>query len=233
MTFMRRILLLSAAVLLGLASQASACTGCTPTRYAVLPGAGLIFAPWIGLILPILTGILERPLYTLAGFKTQTVWYSIQANFLAMWVANTLGTYILMSMPGAVAAAWIEFVAALILISLIAAAPKWFWFRRVPREHGATTAYWVFFVASVASGLACASLMVWMSLFGTDLPSWAAKVSDVQPIAILASVFLAICVYVSAFARARRAKRPGADPIRGFEVLPTNSSIPVARPVDT
>jgi hypothetical protein len=232
--------LLTVAALFLIQSTASACGAhLPPTRYAVVPGGGLIIAPWIGLILPVLTGTLERPIYSAAGYRHHTLWHSIQANLLAMLAMNTVGTAGAYFVGGLVLPEVAGWTLAILFILLLGAAVKWAWFRRVIRESRGNASILVFLLATALSAAGSASMLVWMELLNTNSSAWAEKIIDVQPICIVVSLGLAVCVYVEAFRRAPRFN-PDDTLLRypGFDVLPPphdphdESSIPQAIPVD-
>jgi len=49
----------------------------------LIPGLGII-GPLFGLPLSVMAAVIERPFLTAAGLKRDTVWYSIQANFISL-----------------------------------------------------------------------------------------------------------------------------------------------------
>jgi hypothetical protein len=51
----------------------------------LIPGLA-VFGPALGLPLSVLAAFLERPFFSLAGVRTNTIWYSLQANFVSLLV---------------------------------------------------------------------------------------------------------------------------------------------------
>jgi len=49
----------------------------------LIPGLGII-GPLFGLPLSVMAAFIERPFLTAAGLKRDTIWYSIQANFVSL-----------------------------------------------------------------------------------------------------------------------------------------------------
>lgn len=206
-------------IVLGSATAAHACMGCTPDRYSAIPGLAFI-RPDLILLYPILAGTLERPIYSLAGFRTSTWGFSIQANLLA-WIAS--------SVFGFVAFGTLFFRGELIVFigaPLIGMLVKMIWFRRVPRDASSRSPIGYFFLATLLSTLVIASLPMWMELLGTSSSSWAYKTRGLKAAAILICVMMSIGVHCAVFGRLKR-EPPKADVRRGFEVI-TSEAVPLA-----
>lgn len=209
-----------AAALFATASVAHACGGGPPDSVSTLPGVGFL-RPDVMLLLPILSGAIERPFYSLAGYRTSTLGYSIQANLLGALVANVFG----------LVGAGIFYYSPLILViflgaSILSLVIKHAWFSCVPREDGGRSENGMFLFAMIVSTTTIASLPLVMHVFGTDTPSYAMRTHEVRPAFILLTLAVTIVTHVSLFATVKRlSEKP--DPRRGFDVLPADA-VPLA-----
>jgi hypothetical protein len=212
---MRFPMLPSAGFAFALFATASVASACgyhgPPDSISTFPGLGF-YRPDIALLLPILSGTIERPIYSLAGYRISTLGYSIQANLLAALATNVLGIAgygMFYYSPLALGVPVV--VAALALIIKLA------WFSRVPRvDHERRRTGW-FVMATILSTITIATIPFWMSVFGTDRQSYAMWVSDFRPYVIL-MVFIAT---VATHVKLMGLKRDVAveDPRRGFDVM--------------
>lgn len=213
---------------LGLAAAAHACGGhFPPDRYSTLPGATLL-RPDMLAVLPILSGTLERPFYSLAGHRTHTWAFAIQANLLAYLVAAISGCFSLAMMSG-----W-ETLPLLLIPVAVGLLVKWWWFARVPCEATARSTngrVGLFAFASAFSATMIGLIPLWMTLLGTDTFNWAWKTRDLRAVMILLTLALCSVTLISLFMTYRRPAKPTDEARRGFDVLPANSELPVARPV--
>lgn len=211
-----------AAALFATASVAQACGGGPPDSASTLPGIGFL-RPDVMLLLPILSGTIERPFYSLAGYRTQTLGYSIEANLLGALAANVAGLFglivfdfspMMLGVFGGVSA-----------LSMIV---KQAWFSRVPREPDGRSPMGMFALATILSTLIIASLPLWMHLFGTDTPSYAMQASALRAVAIVGAAVVTIGTHLYLFTTVRRPSEM-PDRRRGFDVLPADS-VPLATP---
>jgi prepilin signal peptidase PulO-like enzyme (type II secretory pathway) len=217
---MRRSLFLPVVAFLVCPSDAFACGSHTPTRYSVVPGAAFFVAPWMGLILPVLYAVLERPFYSRAGFHEKTIWYSLQANFVATWVTNTAGAALLFVSANMLKDEITLGAFSVLAVGSLAAGVKWMWFWRVPRDPAPAGSGAIFWAASLFSALVGLSLLFWMWAFGFDTQNWAYSIRNWIPWATLAAFVGSIGVVVVAFRKARRTPKHESMPEpRGFEVL--------------
>lgn len=203
---------------LGYCATAHACGYHAPDSISTMPGMGF-YRPDLLFLFPILAGTIERPIYSLAGYKVSTLAFSIQANFLASMVIGVVGF---------VGYAMFYDLWGLLLVfgsPFIAMGIKLWWFNRVPRE-AASPRVGCFFLATLLSTVIIATIPVWMILLGTNTYSYADKVRDLKAAAILltfAASILTHCVLFSKF------KRDAAvDGRRGFEVLPSQAPVALA-----
>lgn len=206
--------------LLGLATLAHACgIGHPPDSVSTLPGLAFL-RPDLLLLFPILAGTIERPFYTLAGYRESTLTFSIQANLIASLVTGA---------GGLVAIGFLSFSPLFSLYMLcapvLAILIKLWWFARVPREDDSRSRSGWFIAATIVSTVVIATIPLWMSVFGTDRQSWAWTVRELRPVVILFTVVGAIVTHANAFVRVRRL--PATDCRRGFEVLPPRLSADV------
>lgn len=214
-------------LVLGYATTVHACGYHIPDSVSTFPGMGF-YRPDLLFLFPILSGTLERPIYSLAGYRTSTLGFSIQANFLASMLIGVVGFF-------AYGALWRSelFLAVLIGAPFIAMAVKLWWFARVPREdHSRGRVGW-FFLATLLSTLTIALIPLWMHLLGTDRYSYAEKVQALKVIASVLVLFAAIGTHCMIFSRFRRDSVVRSR--RGFEVLPATrgSEIPFVVPAAT
>jgi hypothetical protein len=217
---------------LGLAaSAAQACAPSPPDRNAMYPGMTLI-RPDMILLLPILSGALERPLYALAGLRepASTLAFSIQANLLAMLacVAATIAFFF------AAASAnfgfhsdrmlwWLMWVG----LPSIGAGVKYLWLGRLPVDRPSLPIGPVVALATLGSTAAIATIPFWMHLFGTDTYAWADRILIWKAIATVAVLFASAWAHLTLFSRFSRP--PRGDGPRGFEVSDA-PALPVAQP---
>jgi len=208
-------------IALGAVSVAHACGGYTPDSISAIPGLGF-YKPDLLLLFPILSGVIERPFYSLAGFRVATLGYSIQANLIASLVIGVCG-FLGMSL------AWRSDAILLIILAAPVAAMliKLWWFSRVPSDPGPRRRAGWFIAATLVSTFVIATIPLWMHVFGTDRNDWAQRVSAGKPVAIIATLLAAIAIHITLFTRLKR--NPRIDRRRGFEVLPAPSSDAIAR----
>lgn len=196
-------------LVLGYCATAQACGFHMPDSFSTMPGMGF-YRPDLLFLFPILAGTLERPIYSLAGYKVSTLAFSIQANFLASMLIGVAGFF---------GYAALYHLAALLLLfgaPFIAMGIKLWWFNRVPREFSGPR-FGYFFLATLLSTATIATIPVWMMLLGTDRYSYADKVRDLKVLAILVTLGASIVTHWILFARFRRDE--AVDRRRGFEVL--------------
>ncbi len=208
-------------LVLGYATAAHACgSHGPPDSISAYPGLAF-FRPDLILLYPILSGTLERPIYSAAGFRTATWGYSVQANLLA-WIASSLFGFVTA----------IVFWRADLLVAVYVGAPlvalcvKLAWFRRVPCDGPPGSRFGYFFAATLLSTLLIASLPMWMSILGTGTQSWALKTQPLKLLAGFTCAIAAIVLHVHLFSALRRDQR--ADVRRGFEVETAAQPMPVA-----
>lgn len=222
---MRRPLVTTACFCLtvGLAATAAhACGVSTPDRYSMYPGMTLI-RPDMVVLLPILSGALERPFYALAGYRdlTTTLAFSIQANLLAMLAgvaATIVGIFAFSSNLHGVSESAILGL-AFVGIPAIGALVKYAWFARVPRDPTPRARGPIFALATLVSTITMASVPFWMHLFGTDTYRYADGIASLQPFAILFVCLASLVTHLFVCSRFSRQARPRIE-ARGFEVLP-------------
>jgi len=70
----------------------------------MIPGLGFL-GPAMGLPLSVLAAVVERPFYTLAGVRRNTIWYSLQANLVSLGV-GFVGTLVAAPMGDAMYTVW-------------------------------------------------------------------------------------------------------------------------------
>lgn len=204
-------------LVLGYATAAHACGSSIPDSVSTLPGMGF-YRPDLLFLFPILSGTLERPIYSIAGYKTSTLAFSIQANFLASIVVGVVG-FFGFAMFYDLSALGLFFAAPFIAMGI-----KLWWFDRVPRE-AVTPRFGHFFLATLLSTVTIALIPVGMALFGTNTYSYADKVRDLKLIVALVTLAATItthCILFSKFSR-----NEAVDRRRGFEVLPSSTGEPI------
>lgn len=200
--------------------------GCTPDRYSATPGFAFI-RPDLILLYPILSGTIERPIYSLAGYRTSTWGYSIQANLLG-WIASSIFGLVALGLMFSIAG---EFV-VLIGTPLFGMVIKMAWFSGVPRDAEKRGALGYFLLATFLSTLTIALLPLWMDLLGTSTWSWAYKTQTLKAIAILVCALSSIVLHINLFVGLKRGGVV-ADVRRGFEVLPAQGAEPCKTVVAT
>lgn len=204
------------------ASVAHACGGGPPDSICVIPGVGF-FRPDIMLLLPILSGTIERPCYSISGYRVSTLAYSIQANLLAALFSNTLGlatVFLLSESPLILGVPILAVISAMLI--------KFVWFARVPRDNQQSPHLGVFACATIISSLTIALLPVAMYLLGTDRRSYASRVVRFQPLGAIGVVTFAGILYTFLFVKVRRIASETHTP-RGFEVVKPDDT-PTAQP---
>lgn len=209
------------------ASAAQACGFHTPDRYAMYPGMTLI-RPDMVILLPILSGALERPFYRLAGHRdpTSTLAFSIQANLMAMLagVAAVIAGIILVSWRDVRLPYWVIQTAGITSMLVLSAIVKYRWFSRVPRDETVRLHGCWFAVATLVSTGTIALIPFWMSLLGTDTYRYAERISFLKGFAILAVLLASLVTHICLFSSFRRPKRE-AIVARGFEVGPARMPV--------
>jgi hypothetical protein len=210
-------------LVLGYAAAAHACGYHAPDSISTLPGMGF-YRPDLLLLYPILSGTLERPVYSLAGYKVSTLAFSIQANFIASIVIGVAAFF---------GYAMVYDLSALVFLfaaPVTAIAIKLWWFNRVPREE-VRPRIGTFVLATLLSTITIATIPLWRALFGTNTYSYADKVREVRVVVILAVLGITIVTHSLLFAKFSR--DAAVDTRRGFEVLPPDHVLPTAMPTAT
>ena len=205
------------------ASVTHACAGHGPDDWiSTIPGIGF-YRPDVMLLLPILAGTIERPIYSAAGYRVATLGYSIQANLLAALAANALGAFDMMMLRGSMLMLF-----AVLLAPIIAVVVKYLWFTRVPHEDGVPRRVGPFVRATLLSTAVIITLAILMELFGTNRHAYAERTATLRTVAMVVVGVGAIVTHLYLFTTLRRG-RPDTDAQRGFDVLLQPSAPAVAR----
>ncbi len=213
-------------IVLGYATVAHACREYSgpPDSVSALPGLAF-FRPDLVLLYPVLSGTLERPVYSLAGYRTATWGFSIQANLLASIAAAVFGffTYALFQYSPLFL---FTFVGAPVLAFVV----KLLWFGRVPRDDASRPRIGWFALATLLSTLIIATLPLWMFLLGTSTQSWALKTQNWKILAVVGCLVVTPIVHFVLFSTLKRDAL--AEQRRGFEVLTPVVAMPLAIPAE-
>jgi hypothetical protein len=203
-------------------SIAHACPGCSANTLVCLPGFGAM-GLHVGLLLPILAGMLERPFLTWAGVDRGAVWFAICANCLSGVLMSILGVFALGLLWGgdSTLLAWTGFVVT------GSTAMEYLWLRRRTPMKSPLKALGFLLAANVVSAVGIAMLPLLRELLLPFSYSYRyfRAIQEWQALIVLATVALCIIAYSLAFTRAGRlAVAPPAER-HGFDV--------VLRPVST
>jgi hypothetical protein len=205
---------------LGYATTAMACGAHgPPDSFSAYPGLSF-FRPDLILLYPVLSGTLERPFYSRAGYLSHTWAFSVQANLLAAIASSAVG----LVMMGLLSNSQLM-LSIFVIAPLVSLLVKCWWFRRVPHDGANEPGLRWFLLATILSTGVIASLPFWMGVFGTDRQSWALLV---YPLKLIVSLLLfagMIGLHVHLF---RRCRRVAAIERRGFEVLFPTGPVPHA-----
>jgi hypothetical protein len=178
----------------------------------------------IGLLLPILAGVLERPFFTLAGMDRSLVWLSIWLNCLASLLMNVLSLFGLAMFVDGEMFAWIAFVVA------GGAGLKYLWLRK----RVAIKPPMVAFSSLLAGSIVSAVVIALLPLMRQILAPWSYSaryirtIQSFEPIWVLGTLAICIVIYVIAFRRTRHVAAVAEPEQRGFEVIPPRASTALA-----
>ncbi len=204
--------------MLATSSTAHACGVHISTTTALIPGAGFL-APWVPLTMAILYGFIERPIYSAAGYRTNTLWYSLQANFLTMLSVTLTGLLVAFVTSGPAHGAGPAIaITILITIPVQLVGIKVWWMSGVPRERDLDKSLsGTAVLGTAACAVVTALLPIAMEVIGTSGGTYSWRIRSIQPFAYVLSSIAAVAVVVVSFARAKRTF--AAIERHGFEVI--------------
>jgi hypothetical protein len=170
---------------------------------------------YVGFVMPILAGFIERPFFTLAGVREGALWHSIGSNLVSAILLTIVGFFsIAIIWPSDVLELlWIPF--ALVLGTCIEYG--WISFQRRSRD-GSIRFSWLL-VGNVASALLIMLLPVAREVIGPvdyTLQRWIWR--NTAPIALLT---LLACGVTYIYVFSQTGIFPPRQRGRGFEVLPS------------
>jgi hypothetical protein len=168
---------------------------------------GLAFAgPGMGLPLSVLAAYVERPFYTLAGIEQKTIWYSLQANLVSLFIGFVIFMILFMTSP-----LW-----ALTPLGMLLEPPSigWVFFaiaastyiegRFLSRRHQSGKGFWRWTaIGNMASAGACIALLVMILGLRKRIPDWGEAVKPFELILNLIALAGSVALFFVAFRRTR------------------------------
>lgn len=218
-TLLLRLLPLIVLAVLLFSSNASACSSRVDDGLSTFPGFGFL-GLYVGFVLPILAGFLERPFVSWAGVTRGALPLSLQGSILTALIsfAGTLALYsTLHTYYGTFAS--VAFLSWSFSAVLLAALVKYYWIRLRTRSHvslprlfaGAVFSSVIIFFLPLYQFALGAEHWVSRTWIFTNLNWWA-------PATILAS----LSVYLLAFCHSGTARHTSPF-LHAFEVLPAST----------
>ena len=193
-----------------MACPAYACGGHFDSSIVTLPGLGIV-GGYVGLALPILAGVMERPFLSVAGVNERTVWVSNLANYLSA-VGATFAAVAVFTIP-AIGPAFPV---------LASVGIEWALLRRLTTRPLGLLGMVV--LANLMSAVAIGSMPIWRMAFGTDRREYYVHVNRYQAeiglaTVVVAGLVVAWAVYRGGVLLFGRWDRSSVEHQRGFEVI--------------
>jgi hypothetical protein len=185
----------------------------------LIPGFAIV-GPALGLPLSVLVAFLERPFVTRAGFQTNAIWFSLQANFVSLLVGYlvTLVAIPLAMSPFAVFAILWPFLA----VGISVATERQYLQMRLENRP---VPWAPIAIGNVVSALTCIVVLVIVVNLRDALPQLCVRLREYEGAMNLVVAAASLALLVGSFA----AKSPSATPQETTE--PSPAPEPAASPV--